>query len=145
MAPASREWRSRATPTNDQTLHQEGNEICRCEKNIKKCRVHFYRNLCDYSFNKQYNTGSVFGTDTKLRRFIQTLHMKSKLKSFSIVFILNLLSEKGQRIRRMSATCNLRINLFLSIFFFVKTNFAGVQSNKKCCYSNLTPFNRLLI
>jgi hypothetical protein len=80
MASASREWRSGATPTNDQTLHQEGNVICRFEKNIKKCRVHFYRYLCDYSFNKQYNTGSVFGIDTKLRRFIRTLHMKSKLQ-----------------------------------------------------------------
>jgi hypothetical protein len=56
MAQASREWRSGATPTNDWTLHQKGNEICSYEKSIEKCSVHYYRNLCEYFFNKQYTT-----------------------------------------------------------------------------------------
>ncbi len=48
-------------------------------------------------------TTSVFRTHTKLRIFTQTPHMKSKLKQFLLVVILNFLSEKGQRIHRMSA------------------------------------------
>ncbi len=44
------------------------------------------------------------GTNTKLRICTQIPHMKSKLKQFLLVVILNFLSEKGQRIHRMSAT-----------------------------------------
>ena len=73
-----------------------------------KYRVHFRRNICEYSFNKEYTTMSVFGRHTKLRVFTEILHAKSKLKQFLLRIILSFLSEKGQRIHRMSATCGIK-------------------------------------
>ncbi len=105
MRSASREWRSGGTPTNDQTLPQKNTGSCTYKNSIRKYRVHFRRNICEYSFNKEYITPSVFRTHTILRIFTQTPHIKSKLKQFLLVVVLNFLSEKGQRIRRMSATC----------------------------------------
>ncbi len=72
-------------------------------KNVRKYRVHFCKNICEYFVNKKYTTTSVFGTHTKLKIFTQTLHMKSKLKQFLLVVILYFLSERSQRIHRMSA------------------------------------------
>jgi hypothetical protein len=76
-----------------------------CEKDIMKYRMHIRRNICEYSFNKEYTTMSVFGRHTKLRVFTETPRRKSKLKQFLLRVILSFLSEKGQRIHRMSVTC----------------------------------------
>ncbi len=102
---ASREWRSGAMPTNDQTLHEKGNEICNCKKNIRKCMEDFYGNPRECSFNKGYTTRLAFRIPIKWKKITQSLHIKYKVNQFSIVAILIFLSEKGHRIHRMSATC----------------------------------------
>ncbi len=40
---------------------------CSFKKNIKKCRMHFFGKLCEYSASKKYTTTSVSETDTKLK------------------------------------------------------------------------------
>jgi hypothetical protein len=75
-----------------------------------KYRVHFRSNICEYSFNKEYTTMSVFGRHTKLRVFTEIPHAKSKSKQFLVRIILSFLSEKGERIYRMSATCSFKVD-----------------------------------
>ncbi len=55
-------------------------ESCSCEKNIRKHRVYFPGNICEYSFNKEYTRISVFETYIKLKIFTKAPDVKSKLK-----------------------------------------------------------------
>jgi hypothetical protein len=70
-----------------------------------KFRVHFVEIFVSIPSIKNIPQCQFSVDITKLRVFTETPHRKSELKQFLLRVILSFLSEKGQRIHRMSVTC----------------------------------------